>query len=338
MKKIFITGGAGYVGSVLIPQLLNDGYHIKCLDRFFFGDKFFKNLQNDRLELLKDDIRWFDPSILDDVDVVLDLAALSNDPIGELNPEKTFEINHLGRARVALESKNKGVKQYILASSASIYGKQEKIANETFSVFPLTSYSKANRNAEIDSMKLNDDSFSVTALRFSSIFGVSPRMRFDISVNSMVLDLFQNGKITVRGKNNTRPFIHIKDAVNAYKSILNAKINDISGQIFNVGDNNQNYSMGELAYEIKNALNPKCEVELGDNNDHRSYSLSFDKIHNITGFKVNFSLIDGVKELFDSLQNNTVDTSLKTITLDWYKHIENDIELKKELMINDRIL
>ena len=338
MKKILVTGGAGYVGSILIPELIKKGYNVKCLDRFFFGEEFLKSIDNSRLELIKDDIRWFNPKILEDIDVVLDLAALSNDPVGELEPEKTFEINHLGRARVALESKKMGVKQYILASSASIYGKQEKVADETFEVFPLTSYSKANRNAEIDSMKISDDDFSVTVLRFSSIFGTSPRMRFDISVNGMVLDLFQTGKITVRGKDNTRPFLHIRDATEAYQLILQANLNDISGEIFNIGDNNQNYSMGKLAQEIKESIDIPCEVELGNNNDHRSYSLSFEKMKKVTGFKANVSVKEGTKEIFTALKENTIDYSKKTITLDWYKHIQNNEELKQKLMINGKIL
>ena len=153
-KTILVTGGAGYVGSELIPALLKNGYHVKCLDRFFFGDDYLLSLKNENLELIYDDIRWFDGKLLDDVDAVLDLAALSNDPVGELNPEKTFEINHKGRSRVSKLSKDHGVKQYVLASSASIYGQQKDIATENSTVHPLTSYSKANNKAEIDNLPL----------------------------------------------------------------------------------------------------------------------------------------------------------------------------------------
>jgi len=201
--NILITGGAGYVGSLVIPELINNGYKVKCLDRFFFGDEFLSQDQfSEKLEMLHDDIRWFDSKLLDGVDIVLDLAAISNDPAGDLNPGKTFEINHMGRVRVAKLSKEHGVKRYILASSASIYGQQDQLADEKSSVNPLTAYSKANRNAEIDTLQLNDDNFTVTILRFSSVYGKSPRMRFDTAVNCMVLDLFKNNKIFVRGKSN----------------------------------------------------------------------------------------------------------------------------------------
>ena len=208
--NILVTGGAGYVGSVTIPELVNSGHNVKCLDRFFFGMDYLSQKQfENKVELIKDDIRTFEPKILDDVDVVMDLAALSNDPVGDLDPTKTYEINHLGRARVAKLSKERGVGKYILASSASIYGQQEEIVDENASIKPLTAYSKANRKAEESALPLNDDNFTVTALRFSSVYGVSPRMRFDTAVNVMVLDLFNKGKITVRGQGNKRPFVQI---------------------------------------------------------------------------------------------------------------------------------
>ena len=339
MKKLLITGGAGYIGSVLIPKLIEDDFEVKCLDRFFFGDEYLRNLDsNGKLELIREDIRWFDPKILNDVDIVMDLAALSNDPVGELNPEKTFEINHLGRVRVATLSKKAGVPLYILASSASIYGQQDKIADESSSVFPLTAYSKANHKAEMDVLKLNDSSFGATVLRFSSIYGKSPRMRFDISVNSMVLDLFKTGKITIRGKRNSRPFLHIKDAVKAYEMIIQSNKEDISGEIFNVGSDEQNYSMGELGREIGEAIGVPFELELGDNYDYRSYSLSFNKIKKVTGYSTDYKISHGAKEIFNSLKDGTLIPSTKTITLNWYKQILEDPKLLKKFQINGKIL
>ena len=337
--KILVTGGAGYVGSVVIPKLIEDGHYVKCLDRFFFGKEFLSQEKfQGKLELINDDIRWFEPKILEDIDVVLDLAAISNDPAGELNPEKTFEINHKGRARVAMLSKKNGVKRYILASSASIYGQQENIADENASVKPLTAYSKANRNAEIDNLPLNSDDFTVTVLRFSSVYGLSPRMRFDTAVNCMVLDLFKNNKISVKGKSNKRPFIHINDVVQSYQLVVAADKEKIGGQIFNVGSEEQNYEMGNLANEIANNCEKKCEIELSDTNDFRSYFASFKKIQNTLGFSAKYSIKDGVEEMYESLAKGILTDSIKTRTVDWYKELLSNPDLKKQYSMNDTIL
>ena len=337
-KKILITGGAGYVGSVLIPKLIEDGYYIKCLDRFFFGKKYLSSTKfENKLELIEDDIRWVNSKVFTDVDIVLDLAALSNDPVGDLDPQKTFEINHLGRKRIANLSKKEGVPQYILASSASIYGQQREVADENSDVFPLTAYSKANRAAEISNLPLNDEDFSVTVLRFSSLYGISPRMRFDISVNSMVLELFQKNKITVHGKNNQRPFLHINDAIEAYRVVLNAQKEKIAGEIFNVGSNEQNYKIGNIAKQIIEGIGNNTELELGDNNDHRSYEVSFDKIKNILSFDTKYNIKEGAKEIFDALKTGEITDSIETITLKWYQHIQENKELRNKFSIDGKI-
>ena len=337
--KILITGGAGYVGSVVIPQLIEDGHHVKCLDRFFFGDEYLSQSKFiNKLELIRDDIRWFKPNILEDVDVVLDLAAISNDPAGDLNPEKTYEINHKGRARVAKLSKENGVKRYVLASSASIYGQQSNIANENSEVKPLTVYSKANRNAEVDNLSLNDENFTVTALRFSSVYGNSARMRFDTAVNCMVLDLFKNKKILVRGKLNKRPFINIKDVVRAYQSIINAPKEKICGQIFNVGSEEQNFEMGKLAQEIVKASSIDCDIELNDTNDHRSYFASFQKIRESIGYSTKYTVSEGVMEMYDALDSGKLTDDIKTKTVEWYKKLLSDQILAKQYLLNNRIL
>jgi nucleoside-diphosphate-sugar epimerase len=337
--KILITGGAGYVGSILIPELIKDGHFVYCLDRFFFGKDFLlsKKFENS-LQLIQDDIRWFDPKVLDGIDVVMDLAALSNDPVGDLDPNNTYEINHLGRSRVAKLSKAAGVPKYILASSASIYGQQDEMATEESLVSPLTAYSKANRKAEVDVLPLSDDNFSVTVLRFSSVYGISPRMRFDLAVNGMVLDFFKNKKITIFGGNNKRPFIHINDAVQAYKLLLNASVSKINGQIFNVGSNEQNYVISELAKEVGYALNPNCELEIRDTPDNRSYFASFDKICDVLNFKPQNNVKEASKEILAALENNTLDYGDKTITLKWYNHIKNTPDLLEKLSINGKFL
>ena len=336
--KILVTGGAGYVGSVLIPSLIDKGFFVKCLDRFFFGAEFLsqKKFQKN-IELIKDDIRWFDPTILNDVDFVLDLAALSNDPAGELNPSKTFEINHKGRNRVAKLSKEYGVKRYILASSASIYGQQDHIADEKSSVKPLTAYSKANYNAEIDNLLLNDESFTVTALRFASVYGSSPRMRFDTAVNKMVLDAYNKRKISVSGRENKRPFVFIKDVVKAYFTVLNAKKEKIEGEIFNVGSNEQNYKMDDLANQIVDSIEKPCDIDFQETNDHRSYFATFEKIENTLGFKTDYGIKEGIREIYQGLTDGVISDNIKTKTVEWYKHLLNNSEDSKKLLVNDTL-
>ena len=337
-KTVLVTGGAGYVGSVLVPKLLENGYRVKCLDRFFFGDDYLISLKNENLELIYDDIRWFDGKLLDDVDVVLDLAALSNDPVGELNPEKTFEINHKGRSRVAKLSKEHSVPQYILASSASVYGQQTAIADETVDVNPLTAYSKANRMAEIDALKLNDENFSTTVLRFSSIYGISPRMRFDLAVNSIVLDLFNSGKIIIYGKENRRPFLHIKDAIRAYLSVIKSSSSKTSGQIFNVGSDEQNYRIYDLAKSVGDSISDNYDFEAKDTPDNRSYFASFEKISKVIGFKSEHSVEESSREIFDALKTKKMIFTEKMITVKWYNHILNNPDLLQKLSINNKIL
>ena len=338
-KIVLVTGGAGYVGSVLIPELIQNGYYVKCLDRFFFGKEFLsqEKFQNN-LELIQDDIRWFDSKILKNVNVVLDLAALSNDPVGDLDPSKTSEINHKGRHRVAKLSKENGVDRYILASSASIYGQQENIATEDSPVKPLTAYSKANRGAELDNLPLNDNDFTVTVLRFSSVYGVSPRMRFDTAVNNMVLDHFTKKEISVNGKDNKRPFVFTKDVVKSYLTTMSASKDKISGEIFNVGSNEQNVTMEELANKIVDSINEPCKISIADTNDHRSYFASFKKIEDILGFTTDYTIQNGATEIYNALKNNQISDNIKNKTVEWYKYLLKNPDVAKNLMINNNLL
>ena len=337
--KILVTGGAGYVGSIVILHLVNEGHSIKCLDRFFFGSEYLSGKQfADKVELIRDDIRWFDENLLNGMDAVIDMAALSNDPVGDLDPAKTYEINHLGRSRVAKLSKKLGVKKYVLASSASIYGQQKDVVNEDSEVNPITDYSKANRKAELDVLPLDDDGFTVTVLRFSSIYGLSPRMRFDLAVNSMALELYKTKKISVRGQSNTRPFIHIQDVARAYAIIMNTPKEKISGHIFNVGSDEQNYEIGKLAKEVGDSIGKQYEIESKDTHDHRSYVASFKKIREVLGFTTKHSVGDGSREVYSALENGSLVDSTKTITVEWYKHLLASHEFMQQVSLNGSIL
>jgi nucleoside-diphosphate-sugar epimerase len=336
--KILVTGGAGYVGTVLIEELMKK-HHVICLDRFFFGIDYLKQKQTGNLELLQDDIRWFDPKILDNVDVVLDLASLSNDPSSDLDPKKTFEINYEGRVRVAKLSKKHGVKKYVLASSASVYGFQNDLVNEESQVNPLTTYSKAVRLAESEIIPLSDNTFSSTVLRFSTLYGISPRMRFDLSVNIMTYNLYNEGKITINGEGKQmRPFLHIRDAVRAYQNIIESPSEKISGQIFNVGSEKQNYQISDLAKEIGDSIGISYKIEKKGSNDFRSYALSFNKIRDQIGFEPKYTVKNAAQEIYKLLENGELIFDKKMITLDWYKYLLSNHESLKNLKIKNQIL
>lgn len=338
--QVLVTGGGGYIGSVLVPRLLKEGYKVKVLDRFFFGKETLASVsKNKNLQLIQDDTRWFDPKILKNVDVVMDLAALSNDPSGELNPKMTLDINHKGRARVAQLSKKNGVKQYILASSCSIYGFRDGLLDEKSPINPLTTYAQANRKAELSAKSLADEKFTVTMLRFATVFGLSPRMRFDLAVNGMVLGFFKNGQIPImRNGKQWRPFIHIKDVAEAYVSIINATKEKINGQIFNVGTEEQNYQILPLAKEVAKSIGIPFKKEWYGDPDSRSYKISFKKIRNAIGYKTKFTVSDGAKETYNALKSGKTSDSLKTKTVDWYKYLLEAQKVTDSILLNNRIL
>ena len=334
-----VTGGGGYIGSILVPRLLKEGYKVKVLDRFFFGKETLSSVsKNPNLTLIQDDTRWFDPKILKNVDAVMDLAALSNDPSGDLDPKNTLEINHKGRARVAKLSKENGVKQYILASSCSIYGFRDGKLDEKSPINPLTTYAKANRRAEISAKKLASDKFTVTMLRFATVFGLSPRMRFDLAVNGMVLGFFKNKQIPImRDGKQWRPFIHLKDVAEAYVKILKAPKDKINGELFNVGSNEQNYQILPLAQEVAKAIKIPFKKEWYGDPDSRSYKINFDKITNTIGYKTKFTVSDGAKETYTALKKGTVTDSIKTKTVEWYKYLIQSKQVMDSIVIKNKV-
>ena len=337
--KVLVTGGAGYIGSVLSRSLLEKGYDTTILDRLFFGTDPIKQIA-DKITVIRDDIRWFNPEILKKVDAVLDLASLSNDPSGELDPQKTLEINYEGRVRVAKLSKKYGVTKYVLASTCSVYGLQEGILTEESNLNPLTTYAKANLLAEKEILPLADKSFTVTILRQATVYGLSPRMRLDLAVNGMVLGFFRDGKIPImRDGKQWRPFIHVKDTSNAFIEVLEAEQDLVNNQIFNAGSNEQNLQIFDLAKLVADSINLPFKYEWYGLPDIRSYKVSFDKIKKILSFKTKFTPEDGAEEIFGALKEGKLDPEdLRTITVKWYKHLLEMHSLIKAIEIKGVIL
>ena len=337
--KVLVTGGAGYIGSVLSRALLERGHDVTCLDRFFFGADSLKEIA-EKITLIKADIRWFEPEILHGIDAVLDLASLSNDPSGELDPEKTFEINHKGRARVAALSKKQGVKKYVLASTCSVYGFQEGMLTEESSLNPLTTYAKANVLAEKDVLPLADKTFCVTALRQATVYGFSGRMRFDLAINGMVLGFFKKGKIPImRDGEQWRPFVHVKDTSNAFIRVIESKDESVNGQVFNVGSDEQNFQVFNLARLVAESIELPFNYEWYGSPDKRSYKVGFEKIRKTLGYKPAYTPKEGSKEVFEALKDGKLNPDdPKAITVKWYSHLLEMYAFLKDVEINGALL
>jgi len=337
--KVLVTGGAGYIGSVMVEMLLQKGYDVTVLDRFFFGHTLATLENNPRLRLVKDDVRWMDPAVLEGIDAVIDLAALSNDPAGELDPEKTLSINHKGRAGVARLAREAGVTRYILASSCSIYGFQEGILDETSPVNPLTTYAQANYLAEQDVLPLASDDFCVTVLRQATVYGPSQRMRFDLAINGMTLGLFKHGKIPIlRDGSQWRPMVHVKDTSRAFLWVLGSDPGQINSQIFNVGSDDQNFQILPLARRVAEATDLPFEYEWYGDPDHRSYQVSFQKITDTLDYSTLYTPEDAAYEIYNALQQGTLDDGPITRTVDWYRQLQYWHETLRDIVINDTVL
>ena len=337
--KILVTGGAGYIGSILSRILLERGHDITLLDRLYFGTKPIEDII-EKIALIKGDIRWFDPNLLKSIDAVLDLASLSNDPSGELDPQKTLEINYKGRVRVANLSKKFGVSKYVLASSCSVYGFQEGSLTEESGLNPLTTYAKASANAEKEVLPLADRDFSVTVLRQATVYGYSHRMRFDLAINGMVLGFNKNGQIPImRDGKQWRPFVHVKDTSKAFATVLDSEPVLVNGQIFNVGSNAQNVQIFDLAELVAESINLPFKYEWYGDPDKRSYKVSFDKIKKTLNYKTDYTPRKGAKEVFDALKAGTLNgDDPKTITVKWYKTLLESQSLVKSVEMHGTIL
>lgn len=327
--KILVTGAGGYIGSVLVPMLLEVGHEVVAVDRFLFGREVLPD-QADGLTVVQDDVRRIPTAILEGVDAVVDLAALSNDPAGELDPEKTWEINHRARVRLAHLAKEQGGRRYLLPSSCSVYGFQDGLLDESSPPNPLTTYAKANLQAERDILPLADPEFCVVVIRQATVYGYSPRMRFDLAINGMVRGFFRNGRIPIlRDGTQWRPFIHVRDTCRAILLMLEAPADRVNGEVFNVGSDDQNVQIMPLARRVAEAMGVPFEYEWYGLPDHRSYRVSFRKIADRLGYRTAYTIEDGAREVYRALCEGRMDPDdPRTITVAWYKHlIEKGVSL-----------
>ena len=340
MSKVVVTGAAGYIGTQLVRDLLQNGHEVLGVDRLFFGNNAIEDFQsNPKFTLLKKDIRDLNQNDIKGFEIVCDLACLSNDPAGEIDPELTYQINRDGRVHVANISKQAGVEKYILSSSCSVYGSGESSnLTEESSTNPISVYAKSTFEAEQKSFALSDANFSVTALRNATVFGLSTRMRFDLVVNLMTISAFRNRRILVMGGGlQWRPLVHLSDVSQAFQNVINSEREIVNGEIFNIGLSN--YQIKQIAYIVREQLPFSVDVEIApDDADKRNYNVNFDKANEKLKFKPKVTIELGVREIYNALKNDSVDTSLRTNTVGWYKHILESKKLIDEVTNNGRII
>ena len=323
--RVLLTGGAGYIGNVMARYLLDRGFDVVVLDRLFFGVEPIRDLLGEkRYMLIHDDVRWFDPSILNNIDVVVDMAAIANDPAGKLNPEFTMDINYRGRVRVARLARKHGVERYIYFSTCSVYGYQKGIVDEKSNLNPLTTYAKAAALGEKEILPLASRNFIVTIVRPATVYGYSPRLRLDLVVNTMTFTLFMEGKVKVFGGTQYRPLVHVRDVARAIEMIIDAEPEKVNDEVFNLGSNEQNYKILDLAKEVCKALgrDPDECIELRSQDiDTRSYRVSFAKIRTRLGFIPRYSIADGAREVWRALEEGRVKPSTRNWTVKRYREL-----------------
>lgn len=316
VKKVLIIGGAGYLGSILSRELLKRNYFVRVLDNLIYGDKGIKELYNEKkIEFMEGDMRSIENVVgaIKDVDAVIHLGALVGDPASAIAPQKTLEINYHSTKMIAEICKYHQINRFIFASTCSVYGKsstRNTPLTEESELNPLSLYAKTKIQSEKGILETMDGNFSPTILRMATLFGCSPRMRFDLVVNILSAKAYFEKKIPISGGEQYRPVLHVKDAADAYIKCLEAPIEKIGGEIFNVGFNRLNYRILDLGKEIKKII-PDASIKIEKEvKDERSYYVDFNKINKILKYEYEqkYSIIDGVKELVgEFMKGNFVD-------------------------------
>ena len=308
INTVLVTGGAGYVGSVLIPLLLEAGYKVRVLDLFLYGEHVFDAVKDHtNLELFKGDMR--DEALLRKAipgsDAVIHLACISNDPSFELDPALGRSINYEAFIPLVDISKESGVKRFIYASSSSVYGiKDEMNVTEDLPLDPLTDYSKFKAMCEEELEKRRAPGFTTFTLRPATVCGYSPRLRLDLSVNILTNHAINKGKITVFGGNQLRPNFHVRDCAELYVKLLSYPSEKIDGKVFNAGY--QNLSINEIAELVRSVIGKDVEIVATPTDDNRSYHISSERIKNELGFEPKYSIEDAVKDLKAAFESGKV--------------------------------
>jgi nucleoside-diphosphate-sugar epimerase len=305
--RVLVLGGAGYIGSVLVRRLLERGARVRVLDSLLYGPQPLKDVVgHPNLELIAGDCRNIQDVIasMKGVGAVVHLAAIVGDPACEVDPQTALEVNYAASRMLIEIAKGNGVRRFIFASSCSVYGVSDRQVREDSEVAPISLYAKTKVDSEDALLASETESFHPIILRFATVFGLGYRPRFDLVVNLLSAKAYQEGVITVFNGEQWRPLIHVRDVAEGILTVLDAPIERVGGEIFNVGDSRLNHTLDDVAEEIRRRL-PLTTVEHIENSDRRNYRVSFDKIRAL-GFSARFRLEDGIRELIEALQDGII--------------------------------
>jgi nucleoside-diphosphate-sugar epimerase len=321
LKTILVTGGAGYVGAVLVPKLLDRGYRVKVLDLYIYGEDVLTAVKdNPNLQEIKGDIRnqQLLKEVLPGCDAVIHLACISNDPTFELNPSLSRSINYEAFEPLVKISKEEGVRRFIYASTCSVYGVSDaKNVTEDHPLVPITDYNKYKGLCEPILLKYQSPDFTTVVIRPATVCGYSPRQRFDLTVNILTNHAYNSNRITVFGGTQTRPNIHIADITDLYCQLLELPDSRIQGKTYNAGY--QNRSIADIAAIVQNVMfeqfpqRAKPKITTVPSDDPRSYRISSEKIKNELGFIPRYTIEDAVRDLIKAFQAQKLPDSLQDI-------------------------
>jgi nucleoside-diphosphate-sugar epimerase len=305
---ILIVGGAGYIGSILCRKLLAQVFRVRVLDSLLYGDSAVRDLYNHpRFELHTGDC-WHIQSVvgaLAGVKSVVHLAAIVGDPACEQNRQSALEINYAATRMLIEIAKGNHVERLVFASSCSVYGATDLLMDEKSKVQPISLYAETKVDSENALINAGTNEFHPTILRFATVFGHSPRPRFDLVVNLLTAKAYKDRLITIFNGQQWRPFIHVSDVAEGILAALRAPIALVSHQIFNVGDSRLNHTLSEIAEKVQMAF-PDTQIENVENSDRRNYRVSFEKIHRELGFQCTTTLDEGIREMQKAFEDQTV--------------------------------
>lgn len=308
LDRILVAGGAGYLGSMLIPMLLAKGYRVRALDSLLFGDEPLGAVRrHPNFELMRGDVRDIKSVVqaMAGCQAVVHLAAIVGDPACEVDRKLSIEINRAATRMLIDVARGHEIGRFVFASTCSVYGASDFLMDEHSQLTPLSTYAHTKADSEQLLLAAKSASFHPIILRLGTLFGVSPRPRFDLVVNLLTARAATLGKITIFNGNQWRPFLHVRDAARAFVMCLDANLEIVSGEIFNAGDYALNHQLSDIAEHIAR-LAPNLAVERIENDDQRNYRVSFDKIHTLLGFRCETTLENGICEIYESVRSAKV--------------------------------